>query len=365
MLFYVAREQHRYTIDRLLESLRANWPQPPDRIRVLSYETLFARKRAPIGNYLFTDIDRLSGYEVDSAAEIAKGLRKADPNIRISNPPHRVLGRYALLRQLYEAGLNSFNVWRLDEERAPTAYPVFIRREQDALGPESALLYDESDYRAAVAALQAAGKGLTGRIAVQFVPSADSAGIHRKYGAFHFRGRVVPQHLMLGESWIVKRGALVPTDAANEEELRYVEENPHADHLREVFRLAGTDFGRVDYCVSGNRVEIFEINTNPSFPRAKPVEDGRSARRRIVLAGILQGFADLDPPHHGRGLAKFHFPQPKLHRLRDRSMWRRLGDIATGLRWRLQLGGAPSQDAARQRQSQQIAEQQPDGARDA
>lgn len=335
MLYYVAREQHLYTIDRLLESLRRHWPKPPNFIRVVSYETLFALKRAPIANYVFTDIDRLTGYEIDAAAEIVRGLLKADPSVKIANPPQRVLGRYALLRRLYEAGLNSFNVWRLDEERAPDAYPIFIRREQDALGPESALLHNEAEYRAAIAALQAAGKGLSGRMAVQYVPYADSQGIFRKYGAFHFRGRVVPQHLMAADSWIVKRGASEIEASRINEELDYVRENPHADHVRKVFQMAETDFGRIDYCVMNGRIETFEINTNPNFPRARSEDDGRQTRREAVLDGVLQGFAELDPPHAGRGLAKFHFPYPKLHRLRARSMWRRIGDAMTGMRWRL------------------------------
>ena len=140
MLYYVTRELHSYTIDRLLGSFDESWLPRPGFLQPISYETLFALERAPLGNYVFTDIDRLSGYEIDAAAEIAKSVALAAPSALISNPPHRVLNRYALLRRLYERGVNSFNVWRLDEERAPTAYPVFIRREQDALGPESALL---------------------------------------------------------------------------------------------------------------------------------------------------------------------------------------------------------------------------------
>lgn len=335
MLYYVAREQHRYTIDRFLSSLREHWPQPPNFIRCICYETLFTLKRAPIGNYVFTDIDRLSGYEIDVAAEIVKGLLKASPNVNVVNHPQRVLGRYALLRRLYEAGMNSFNVWRLDEERAPTAFPVFIRREQDALGPETGLLQNEPEYRAAVAALQASGKGLSGRIAVQYVPYEEPGGIFRKFGAFHFGGRIVPQHLMLADSWMVKRGTTEITRKRNAEELQFVQENPHERYLRRVFEIAEAGFGRADYCIANGRIEIFEINTNPNYPRARNERDGREIRRKMVIEGILRGFADLNPPHDGSGVAKFHFPQPKLHRLRDRSTWRRLRDKAVGMLWRL------------------------------
>lgn len=335
-LYYVAREQHRYTIDQFLSSLRRNWPDPPRFIRCISYETLFALKRAPIGNYVFTDIDRLSGYEIDAAGEVVKGLVKAAPGIRIANQPQRVLGRYALLRRLFEAGINSFNVWRLDEERAPDRYPVFLRREQDALGPESDLLHNEAEFRAAIAALQDAGKGLAGRIAVQYVPYEDATGVFRKFGAFNFSGRVVPQHLMLADSWVVKRGSSEITAQRSTEELDYVQDNPHAEHLRRIFRIAEIDFGRVDYCIADDRIEIFEINTNPNLPRARIDNEGRQARRKLVIEAALAGFADLNAGCPARGLAKFHYPHPKLHRLRDRALWRRLNDRLEGLRWRLQ-----------------------------
>jgi hypothetical protein len=328
------RELHRYTIDKFLHALRGK-KDASKIVRIATYETLFALKRAPIGNYIFTDIDRLTPFEIDAAGEIVKGLRKADPTVRILNEPNRVLGRYALLRRLHEAGLNSFNVWRLDEERLPTAYPVFIRREQDALGAESPLLHDEGEFRAAVAQLQAAGKGIAGRIAVQFRDSCDAQGTYRKYGAFCFAGMVVPQHLVVADHWMVKRGIAELTPELIAEEARYVFDNPHAEHLRKVFALAGIEFGRADYCVADGRVEVFEINTNPGFPSARNRDDGRMARRNHVVGGVLAGFASLDGATESSGLAKFHFPKPKLHRLRDRSLWRRISDRATGLRWRL------------------------------
>lgn len=334
MLYYVTRELHSYTIDGLLGSFGKSWLPRPDFVEVLSYETLFALKRAPVGNYVFTDIDRLSGYEIDAASEIAKSVLQAAPNALISNPPNRVLNRYMLLRRLYEAGLNSFNVWRLDEERAPTAYPVFIRREQDALGAESPLLKNESEFRAAVASLRAAGKGLTGRLAVQYVSAAGSDGRHRKCGAFHFRGKIVPQHLMISDEWVVKRDMTdLKADLSAEEEA-YVTSNPHAEKLREVFHLAETDFGRADYAVANGRIEVFEINTNPNFPRAWISQDRKMIRRKIAIEGVVAGFRILDAGSHGHGLVRIRTPKPKLHRLRGRSWKRRVKDLAALWRWR-------------------------------
>jgi hypothetical protein len=334
MLYYVAREQHRYTIDRLLRTIRQAGRQPPDHLRVATYEGLLAVKRAPIGSYVFTDLDRLTSYEIEAATEIAHAVRHADARAMISNWPNRVLGRYALLRRLHEAGINSYNVWRLDEERMPTSYPVFIRREQDALGPETPLLHDESEYRAAVAQLRERRRALIGRIAVQFCQSADEAGMYRKYGALYFRGDVVPQHLFLSRDWMVKRSTLELTPDMMAAEERYVFENPHADQIRAIFALAETDFGRIDYTIVDGRVQTFEINTNPNFPRMRLDPDGRLRRRLHVVEQTLLGFKAMDGGVTRTGLTRFRTPKPKLHRLRNRSIWRRAGDLAALLRWR-------------------------------
>jgi hypothetical protein len=338
MLYYVTREQHAYTIDRLLHSFRTSWMKRPDFIRTATYETLFALRCAPIANYVFTDLDRLSGFEIDAATEIAKSLVAADPTVRITNWPNKPAGRYTLLRRLYEAGLNSFNVWRLDEERAPDAFPVFIRREHDALGPESPLLHTEGEFRSEVARLRAEGKALTGRIAVQYLSARDEQGRHRKYGAFRFGDRILPQHLMVSDSWNVKRAMTNLTARQIEEERDFVISNPHADQLMKIFELSEIDFGRVDYCVANGRIEVFEINTNPQFPRARITDDEHMARRKIVVEGIVAGFRSLDPSNTGSGLARFRSPKPKLTRLRDRSLRRRIMDWVTFCRWKAQHG---------------------------
>jgi hypothetical protein len=338
MLYYVIRERSAGTINRLLKTLETSWLERPEFIRSVSYETLFSLKRAPVASYVFTDLDRLNGYEIDAACAIARAVVAADPKARISNWPNRALSRYALLRRLYEAGLNSFNVWRLDEERLPDAYPVFIRREHDAQGPETPLLRNEAEFRAAVAGLQDAGRGLTGRIAVQYISALDELGRHRKYGAFRFGGRIVPQHLMTAESWVVKRAATDRAKELIEEERRYVSDNPHAEQLLRIFDLAQIDFGRVDYCIADGRIEVFEINTNPNFPRARITQDERMLRRKIVVEAVLEGFRELDSGSAVRGLVRFRPPRPRLQRLQDRPLRQRFDDWLTARRWRAEFG---------------------------
>lgn len=69
------------------------------------------------------------------------------------------------------------------------------------------------------------------------------------------------------------------------EEHDYVEKNPHEGRLREVFRLARIDYGRMDYGMLDGQVQVWEINTNPTIRSGKL--NPRSARR-----SLLESFVD-------------------------------------------------------------------------
>ena len=86
----------------------------------------------------------------------------------------------------------------------------------------------------------------------------------------------------------------------------------------------------------GGRVQTFEINTNPNFPRMRLDPDGRLRRRLHVVERTLAGFRAMDGGTTGAGLTRFRTPKPKLHRLRNRSIGRRAGDLAALIRWRAQ-----------------------------
>jgi len=47
------------------------------------------------------------------------------------------------------------------------------------------------------------------------------------------------------------------------EESRYLQENPHEELLRGLFDRANVDWGRIDYSFRGDRIQVWEINTNP------------------------------------------------------------------------------------------------------
>ncbi|MGK7892784.1 MAG: hypothetical protein AB4372_03825, partial [Xenococcus sp. (in: cyanobacteria)] len=47
------------------------------------------------------------------------------------------------------------------------------------------------------------------------------------------------------------------------EEEQYVKTNPHESFLRDIFRLARIEYGRIDYGLINGIPQVWEINTNP------------------------------------------------------------------------------------------------------
>lgn len=322
MIYYVSTERFSDTARHFLKDHRE---ETRGLFSSISYEELFFERRAPIGHYIFTDFDRLSRYELECAAALAAALQKATPDAHILNHPLKSLERFPLLVALNEAGINDFNAIRIECRDRPSAYPVFIRAEDGYGGPETDLLHNDDQYDAAIDGLSKRGLPLRGRIAIGFANECSSDGYFHKYGAFNVYGRLVPHDLHFGKSWAVKffddTNDLVSHDEEYSEsnegvarELEYMRSNPHQEVLRRAFAIAGIDFGRADYGVMNNRVQIYEINTNPHLPYTRRTTN-RMERREIVLAGLLAGFKAINTPIDASGLVNFALPRPKAHSL--------------------------------------------------
>src|SRR5687768_5065848 len=94
-------------------------------IRVRSYQELCTLGSADKATYVFTDMDRLAGPNLLAAGLLYRRLKAAD--IRVLNDPARIPSRSGLLRRLAKRGINDFNAYRLEEERDPERWPVFLR----------------------------------------------------------------------------------------------------------------------------------------------------------------------------------------------------------------------------------------------
>ncbi|MEM8883961.1 MAG: hypothetical protein AAGD14_07835 [Planctomycetota bacterium] len=228
------------------------------RVRPLPLESIRRRRRLPAGGYLFV------GHETWSSSDLALGARLArrmrEEGAPVWNDPGHVLRRYALLRMLFEDGTNSFNVYRADERREPTRWPVFLRGEHDHQGHRSELLPD----RAALAAALREVEDPASALIVEFVDTRGGDRLHSKCGACRVGDALFARHRIFGEHWMVKVQAH-PEPACAERERSYVASFPDREAVASVFERAGIDYGRIDYTPVGDRIEVWEINTNPTI----------------------------------------------------------------------------------------------------
>jgi hypothetical protein len=250
------------------------------RVQYMSYRRLCTRRRLPLGTYIFSDLDRLSAGEAERAARAWASLA-AEGQVRLLNHPTRSLRRYELLRTLFESGANSFNVYRLTEQRMPARFPVFIR--EDAHGSVrggTELLYTPDELRRAIARIDRDGLSRESRLIVEFCDTSNRRGIFPQYTAYVIGDEVIPTALYHGRDWRSHTWDLRALLSAKElrdelltDERRYIDANPHSEALRRAAALARIEYGRVDYGVAGGRVEVWEINTNPSLPDRRSPRD--------------------------------------------------------------------------------------------
>ncbi len=261
MIHYVVTAEHRYTIDKLLDAYAGRMPVE---LQVRPYQEVFESREFRTGTYVFTDLDRLSQSQLEHTARIWNALARAGDAVRLLNHPIRVKQRYELLRTLYERGTNCFDAYRMTEARRPRRYPVFVRVEDDHRGSQTDLLRNRGQLEAAVDEMAGEGRCRDRLIATEFHGAPDDRAMYRKYGAMCIAGTVIPRQLLFSRHWVVKGTKVEIDDDLRAKEHEYLSTNPHAELLREVFRVARIDYGRVDYAVVGGRVQIYEINTNPN-----------------------------------------------------------------------------------------------------
>ena len=295
MIHYLVTAAHRYTIDKLLEARAGALPVM---IEPVTYEEAFRGRHFSSGTFIFTDLERLTVEDQERAAKVWSTLARAGRRIRLLNHPIDVMRRYELLRELFERGINDFNVYRLNEARRPQRYPVFIRSEDDHRGSQTILLRSAADLDGAIAEMAALGRSRDSRLIVEFHAAADDRGYFRVYGAQCIGGTVIPRSLVFGKHWVVKRTSVELDEDLLAKEREFLATNPHQDFVRRIFEIARIDYGRMDYTVVGGCLQVYEINTNPvlhyrnaSVRHATHFPDLPSSVDRMVAA-----LAALDGP---------------------------------------------------------------------
>lgn len=288
MVHYLTTSGHPYPWRSPLQYARAELATRQEllrRVRVIPYERFFRMRVLPAGSYVFADLDRLDVEATERAALLRHVLQDARPDIRLFNDPIRSMRRFELLRHLYAGGLNDFNVYRLADIREIRRFPVFLRAEDGHEGSLTPLLHDPEQLERAIDEMVARGKSRDNKLIVEYVDCRDESGMHQKFGVLFAGSQVLQATRGSSQHWVVKG---VPS-GPDHPPLAALPPPDHQRRLLEVLRMANIDYGRIDYGFAGDRIQVFEINTNPIIwpPQlllniARALDDERSTGRITV-----------------------------------------------------------------------------------
>lgn len=257
-----------------------------DMVAWIGYEDLLARAAPPPGDWLFCDIERLPASRLRRAAALAQGFVEAGR--KVVNHPGHAMARYELLRTLHLRGINDFDVVRLTECRWPESFPVCLQHESGDGGAIGGLLPDHDALQAVIDELAAQGRARDSVLAVGHVDTADPDGRRAEYSVFRIGGRYVPAHIAV--SGLVAGGG-TGESSETDSELAFFADNPHIDFVRDVFRLARIEFGRLDYGFCGGRPQAFGVDTNPELLMATGESPAQRTlgelRRRAIVEAML------------------------------------------------------------------------------
>jgi hypothetical protein len=264
-----------------------------DTVTSVHYEALLEDPDPVEATYCFADLELMTDDQLRRAAELRRRL--VARGCRALNDPARTLGRVELSRALVDAGVNDFAVYREHESRDRCRFPVFVRAEHDHEGRRSLLLDDEIAVRDTIGKLRADDPELGDLLVVEFCDTADADGVYRKYSAFKVGDAIIARHLFFSHDWHVKSADLVDA-AALQEERDYVAGNPHEQQLRPLFELAGIDYGRIDYGFRDGRIQVWEINTNPTIVIPARLKSRRGPEPWRVLSASVSAMKFVARP---------------------------------------------------------------------
>jgi hypothetical protein len=243
-------------------------------MQLLRYQDLLPTASLRPGAYIFADLESLSETGLSVARLAWNQLSASSLAVRLLNDPSKALNRFDLLSTLYREGVNRYRAVRAKDWRADLHFPVFVRCAQKHTGPLTPLLRTRTELQRALRYLRVHGHPISSLLVVEFCDTSDSKGITRKYAAFLVGDRVLPRHLFFNHEWMIKGGGPMdrsPMDKRLEAEKNaYLYGNPHERWIKEIFRLAGIDFGRLDYGVLDGIPQVWEINTNPTIKDLTP-----------------------------------------------------------------------------------------------
>jgi hypothetical protein len=284
---YLVTKEHSYTVEPFLE----DWvPELKPRFNIVAYGDALSHSPPPLpGLVIFSDLDRLDPSQRKEATKLADHILLSGG--RILNHPAHVIGRLDLLRRLEEAGLNHFSAFTLRDlalGRWPR-FPLFLRTDSDHSGSLTPLIRRPGrlSYYLARQSLKAVlrRRSLPRILIVEFEDVADpETSLVRKYSYMRIGERMIPRHVFFGTNWVLKYADICSPDLVAEES-EFLKAADTIEPIDAVFRLAGIDYGRIDFSIrpKDGAIQVWEINTNPLLvPWRKEVAPLRMAMQEEV-----------------------------------------------------------------------------------
>ncbi|MGD0252256.1 MAG: hypothetical protein ABSC01_06120 [Verrucomicrobiota bacterium] len=293
MIQFLLTRGHDYTLKKVKKS-----PLAPS-LGLMNYDRLFRSRWIKHATQVFADLDRLSYWDLELAADLYLQMKNA--GLPVWNNPARFKNRHSLLRALHTAGLNDFDAYRVHEINSIKRFPVFLRKIQGHRAPLSGLLETRAETEKAIDAEVSAGTPEENLVLIELAAEPIRAGLYRKLAAFRIGNAIVP-HLSVHDTvWLVKYGRTFDAiEDLYQEEHAMLEQNPFAEHLRKVFDVAGVEYGRADFGFFQGRIQVFEINTNPHVAPAEPHPSAtRVASMNLAWKKYMQALRAIDS-HGGR-----------------------------------------------------------------
>jgi hypothetical protein len=292
MIVYVVQYPYSATIRTFLHTMRRHLGRS---VQMVYYEDLPLAACLPRGTWVFSDLERLDPDTVARAELVAE--RVAAAGCPVFNRPARVLRRLALSHALHAAGVNRFRAYPL-AEAADARLPVFLRYENQHSGSISSLLHTPAEVKSAVDAVVADGADPADLLAVEFADTKAADGLYRKYSAFLIGDRFVPRHVLFSFDWLTKVPDVVTAETVAEEvEYLSADPHPHEAAVRQAFRIAKCEYGRIDYGVQGGTMFVWEINTNPTIIiRPRALAPSRRGPQAVVARRLCEAFDALPSP---------------------------------------------------------------------
>lgn len=279
MLIYIGPRRQTHVIRHALpDERRPRWTGR-------TYSWLFRSLRLPSATYIFVGVDRLDMAERRLAAQFYRHINTRGPGFRALNDTAIGMGRYRLLRTLYQRGINQFNAYLATEPLDGLRWPVFVRSATMSLPPLTDLLASRGDLDGALALLVEAGHPAEDLLVIEHCAEPFAPGLFRKQAEYRFGDRYVPTASVYAAEWYVKRSTSVAVDDAHIDfDMAVLRDNPYADLAREVFAIAGVEYGRIDIGMVGGRPQVYELNFNPDM---RSQRDWPAKQPKLVAAWTL------------------------------------------------------------------------------